>query len=751
MSASSAASATLDAVIPWRMRRDLIARLGADGPGSDWTVKDPLSLSYFRLRDAEYAVLCLLDGHATYGRVLEALRRRFPGEQWSLSNLQTFLVSLVNSGLVSSQRPGHGLRMAALNARARQIARWSWLTGLLAIRWKGIDPEPWLRRMEPLSRWLFWPATVAGGIGLILSAALLVLLRWERLVRQLPEATSLFGMGHVLSLIVLLVVIKLLHELGHVLTCRHFGGECHELGIQLLLFVPMFYGDVTDAWMLARRGPRIAISAAGIFVELVLASVATWLWWLSVPGVLNSMFLNVMLVCSVNTLLFNGNPLLRYDGYYVFADWLKIPNLAQQARNAVLSLCERLLAGSSADELDWRSLRWWTLIVYGIASGLYRLFVIVGIVWFLHQTFGRGLAVLATAISTVLIAGVVLSTFRDLAARIRGRMADASFSPDRFRNGLIFLVALTVSLLLLPLPYSVSAPFVLYPGEAQPVYVTVKGRLESALPVGATVSAGQSLGVLINHSLTLERERQQAEVDRLTARLRTLEALRGRDESAALRLPATRDELRGAEVRLQQLDREVERLQLRAPTAGTILPPPNVPAGAWNSDSLPTWNGIPQDPLNRGATLEPQSLFCYVGDPQRHDAVLLVDQRAVEFVRPGQSVRLQLQSSPGKMLHGKVVEVASANAETVPRELVVTHLAAARSSGTDAIPVEVSYEVRVRVAESRSPDERSSPAAQSLVTLYSPGRARIECGWLSLAARLWRLLRHTFSAELAPR
>jgi putative peptide zinc metalloprotease protein len=750
MSAATAASAKLDAIIPWRMRGDLVARLGADGPGSGWTLKDPLSLTYFRLRDAEYSVLCLLDGQATYGRVLEALRRRFPDESWSLPNLHSFLVMLVNSGLVSPLRPGHALRVTARNERVRRIARWSWLTGLLAIRWKGIDPEPWLRRAEPITRWFFRPATIAVGIGLILSAALLVLLRWETLVQRLPEATSLFGLGNFLPLIVILIAIKLLHELGHVLTCRHYGGECHELGIQLVLFVPLFYGDVTDAWMLARRGPRIAISAAGIVVELLLASVATWLWWFSVPGVLNSMFLNIMLVCSVNTLLFNGNPLVRYDGYYALADWLKIPNLAQQARSAVLSVCERLLTGSSTDELEFRSGRAWTLIVYGIASGLYRLCVVVGIVWFLHQSFGRGLAILATAISTVMITGVVLSTCRDLISRIRNPIAEPSYSPHRLRNGLIVTVALIAGLLMIPLPYTVSAPFVLYPGDAQPVYVTVEGRLESAVPIGTSVAAGQSLGEFVNHNLSLERERQRAKVDRLAARLRTLEALRGTDETAALRLPATRDELRGAEERLKQLDREAERLQLRAPMAGIVLPPPNVPAVALNSDALPTWNGIPQDPINRGATLESQSLFCYVGDPQRHDAVLLVDQRSVEFVRPGQSVRLQLRSSPGKLLRGQVVEVASSKAENVPRELVVTHLAAARASGMDAVPVEVSYEVRVQVIEPRSQVDRLSQAAHALVTLYSPGRARIECGWLSLASRLWRLLRHTFSAELAP-
>lgn len=731
-----------NAIIPWRMRRDVIALASAGGDEAGWTLKDPLSLAYFRLREAEYAVFSRLDGRMTYGEVLESLRRKFPAESWSLENLKAFIGSLVQSGLLTSLLPGQGRSIAKQQENSRRRARLGLLSNLLSFRWRGIDPEPLLRRVEPSTRWLFSPVTLVACASLIVLAMLLVTLRWETLVRRLPDATALFGLGNLVPLIVVFIGIKLLHEFGHVLTCRHFGGECHELGVQVLMFVPLLYGDVTDAWMVSRRWPRMAISAAGIFVELVLASIATLLWWSSVPGLLNSVFLNVMLVCSINTLLFNGNPLLRYDGYYVLADWLHLPNLAMQARQTVMSLWERVLTGASDDEPEHDSCRWWTLVIYGVLSAIYRLFVTVGIVWFLHHFFGRGLGIFATAISALLVFGAVVTPVRELVTRILQRSKSPKSSPRRLRNGLAICGALLAAVLLIPLPYSVSAPFVVFPGDAQPVFVTVGGRIESAAPSGTRVRAGEPLGELVNHELSLQHEQRVAEVARLAARLKNLEAQRGNNESAAIRLPATRDELAGARRRLDQLTSEVQRLRLLSPSSGTVLPPPNVIRPRTVEESLPDWHGTPLDTDNLGATVREQTLFCYVGDPTRQDALLLVDQNAVEFVRPGQRVQLRFLSAPGELREGQVEEIASSRSEVVPRELTAAQLAPVRHTGTGSAPAEVSYEVRVRLLEETA--SQTSDAA-----LYSPGKARIACGTQSLAARFWRLLRNTFSAELS--
>ena len=739
MSDSSSTSPPQNAVIRWRMRRDLVAQPSVASGESGWTLKDPLSLAYFQLRDAEYAVLAMLDGVVTYHGVKDELRGRFPAERWSVENVKGFLSSLIQSGLVTSLVPGQGARAAHQQETAVRRRRWGLLTNWLAIRWKGIDPESLLRRIEPWTRWLYRPATISALLSLVVVAMVLVVLRWEMLLRRLPDAESILGFGNLLPLVLVFVGIKLLHELGHVLTCRHFGGECHELGIQLLMFMPLFYGDVTDAWMQSRRWPRIAISAAGIFVELVLAAVATILWWWSVPGLLNAIFLDVMLVCSVNTLLFNGNPLLRYDGYYVLSDLLGLPNLAQQSRQAVSSLCERLLVGVSDEVPEVDSGRWWVLVSYGFASGIYRLFLLAAIVWFLHQLFaGVGLGIVATGLSIVVVGGAVFGPVSEMVQRVRWHWAQQTVSRRRMTQGCAGLGLLLAGTFLIPFPYSVRAPFVVYPADAQPVFASVPGRLESAVREGQAVGAGEMIAQLTNHNLVLQHERQQGEVDRLTMRLRHLETQRGSNESSSMRLPATRDALTSARRRLEQLRAEVERLRIVSPNEGVVLPPPNVARTLPAEEGLSEWFGTLLEPANRGATVREQTLFCYVGNPSARDALLLVDQDAIEFVRIGQKVGLQFQSSPGQVCEGRVEEIATSRSAGMPREVTVSRLDAVRSSRSGFTLADVRYEVRVRLMSGTSS------------SLYSPGRGRIQCGWLSLGSRLWRLLRHTFSAELSP-
>src|SRR5262249_41833959 len=150
--------------------------------------------------------------------------------------------------------------------------------------------------------------------------------------QKLPEFKQFFGWPNLIYLYLTIAVTKVLHELGHGLTCRHFGGECHEIGIIFLVFSPTMYCDVSDSWMLRSKWQRIAIGGAGMWVETVLSSLALYVWWFTRPGLLHHLCLNVFFISSVSTVIFNANPLMRYDGYYMLSDLLEIPNLSEKAR-----------------------------------------------------------------------------------------------------------------------------------------------------------------------------------------------------------------------------------------------------------------------------------------------------------------------------------------------------------------------------------------------------------------------------------
>ena len=262
--------------------------------------------------------------------------------------------------------PGQGEQLLLRRQDQRRKQRYQTLLGVLAIRFRGINPRALLDWLYPKFRWLFSPLCVAASLLLALAAVLLVAVEFQTFLARLPDFRTILAASNLPWLLVALAVTKILHELGHALACRHFGGDCHEIGVMLLVFTPCLYCNVSDSWMLPSKWQRMAIAAAGMYVELILATVCTFLWWFSEPGIFNSLCLNTMLVCSIGTVLLNGNPLLRYDGYFILADLIDVPNLSASATAAVERLAAQFAWAwtwatsgrrPAADRVGWWSMR----------------------------------------------------------------------------------------------------------------------------------------------------------------------------------------------------------------------------------------------------------------------------------------------------------------------------------------------------------------------------------------------------------
>src|ERR1019366_7475566 len=156
---------------------------------------------------------------------------------------------------------------------------------------------------------------------------------------------NVFASSNLVLLYLGIVVVKVLHELGHAAACKHFGGQVHTLGVMLLFFSPLPYVDVTSSWSFRERWKRIAVASAGVIAELFVAGLAAIFWANTGPGVWHDLAFNMMIAAGVTTLLFNANPLLRYDGYYVFSDLIDLPNLYQRAQQMLIYLAEKYLFG----------------------------------------------------------------------------------------------------------------------------------------------------------------------------------------------------------------------------------------------------------------------------------------------------------------------------------------------------------------------------------------------------------------------
>jgi putative peptide zinc metalloprotease protein len=404
----------------------------------------------------------------------------------------------------------------------------------------------------------------------------------------------------------------------------------------------------------------MAVSAAGMIVELVIAAVALIAWWHLQPGLLQTWCLSLVLVCSVGTLLVNANPLLRYDGYYLLSDGVEVPNLAGRAQGLLPAALRRWLWAEprTADALLSPGQQRW-LWVYALAGRVYLTLVLLGIFALLFS-WAR---VYRLENLVILLAGVTLAGMVAGPALAMGRLLRNPGMRFRLRKPraaalTLVLLALLAAFCFWPVTGCVRAPAVMVPAGAQPVYATTAGTLHYAVPVGTRVEAGEVIARLSQVELELALLRQQGVCGEYRVHVQQLATMRSWNDQASLSLPTVRAEWAAARGRAEKLEAQVAELTIRAPVDGVVIAPPAVAGGERDPSLLPDWTGVPLEPKNLGCRIESGTLLCMVAEPTALEALVAVDQSDADQVQPGQRVRLLLESSPLEPLTGQVVQVA---------------------------------------------------------------------------------------------
>ncbi len=517
-------SAPGERAIPLRRRPDLDCRSFGAGRREYWRIKDPLSQRHYELGREEFFVLEQLDGITSVEQIQRACQRQFAPQRVSLARLLSFISRLHAIGLLVCDAPGQHVQiLERQGARRRENRTWGW-ANLLALRWRGFDPQPLLDKLQPYCRWLFSPWAVAAALATMLAAIVLLAVQAEQVALRLPDFQAFFSLRNVGWLALSVAVVKTLHELAHALCCRRFGGECHELGIQLLVFVPCLYCNVSDAWMFSNRWRRVAVDVAGMYVELIVAAIAALAWWFSVPGWFNAACFNLMIVCSVNTVLFNGNPLLRYDGYYLLADLLEIPNLHERSAAAL----GRFVAGPFLRDAGPREELFaeragGRLALFALASLVYRWFVSLGICWFCYQALKPyRLEALAWLLAGGMVVTLVAGPWRKFWHFLRSPLAGERLHWPRLVVAQILLLLLGVGLWYLELPHRIHVPALVESAGARRVYVSVAGTLADSARTASQVAADQPLATLADQEMDLEIAKLRGQRDAQRTRLENL-------------------------------------------------------------------------------------------------------------------------------------------------------------------------------------------------------------------------------------
>jgi putative peptide zinc metalloprotease protein len=734
-----------------RMRPDLSVRKHRYHGEGYWVVKEPVGLNYYRFHEEEFAILQMLDGESTLDSIKERFESEFAPQKITFQDLQQFIGMLHRSGLVISETAGQGRQ---LKKRRDEKKRKEWLgrlTNVFALRWRGVDPDRFLNWLYRFTWWIFHPVCVAMCLALGISALLLVTVQYDQFYSRLPTFHEFFDPRSAdkwMYLALTMGVVKVLHELAHGLSCKHFGGECHEIGFMLLVLTPCLYCNVSDSWMLPNKYRRAMIGAAGIYMEMLLASIATFLWWFSDrTTLLNNLSLNVMFICSVSTLVFNGNPLLRFDGYYILMDLTEIPNLRQKATEVLKRFMVGVCLGLEQPENPFLPQKNRVLFgLYTVASVFYRWIVVFSIVMFLIKVFEPiGLKIVGQVIAAVGFFGLVVQPLWQMARffYMPGRMHKVK--KHRVIASLAVVAGLLAVVIFLPLPHSVKCEFEIQPRNASAVYVEVPGRVEEILvKEGQPVEPGQPLVVFNNPDLELS-------VLNLAGQLEVTQTReRFHSDQSGLQIGQLTELLATTTKQLAEQQRELSRLQIAAPVAGVIIPAPPRPAGGDIQEGrLPAWSGSPLDPKNLGAAYPEGELLCRIGDPTDLEALLIVDQADIDLVDLAMAqaekplVKLETDAYPGRPLNSRVAQVARVELKDVPDSL------AAQAGGrletrvdrSGAVrPLSTSYHARVPLEDQGD--------LHGLLCPGMMGRAQIYTQWQSLGQRLHRYLSRTFHFEL---
>jgi putative peptide zinc metalloprotease protein len=550
-------------------------------------------------------------------------------------------------------------------------------------------------------------------------------------------------------------IVKVIHEFGHGLSCRKYGGEVHEMGALFLCFSPCLYCNVSDAWTLPSKWKRIVISYAGIYIELTIAATATFVWWNTAgyPFV-NNLALCLMVVCSVSTVVFNANPLMRYDGYYVLADWLEIPNLRDRSnrflKNTVLEYCLGVEVQPETYMTTWRKA---LFITYAVVSYVYRWVVTYSILIFMASFLKPyKLEVISKMLALAALASMVGWPLWRLGKNLhrRGRLPDMKTGRVVI-SGTIVAVVLA-AFFLVPLPVSRVRQVALVQLQEQaefPVLLREAGRLEELakdkdgrpLHDGQYVNKDDVLAVFRNPELDRKLREAKAQVtlyqgqhDAYDRQLADADKEPQRKQQLTLLKANAQKSLEDAQVLQEIIEEQQKRLIVRAPHAGWVINPPHVDeVGKYYDTAQP----VP---------------FCTIGDPDRLRVLMPVrpaDYRLLKGDRAGLPAGQDLQVTirvRGRDSHtwsGEWEAMPESEAKTIPPPLsnkAGGPIPVKQSSNpNELVPVNQQYLLSFKIKDADK-DKAICPGSLAQV--------KINCRWRSAAWWVWRTVNDTFDLGL---
>ncbi len=632
--------------------------------GERWYVlQDPFNNQFFRLRPEAHDFVLHLRPDRTVEEVWEECLDRSPDEAPGQEDVIQLLTQLYFANLLYFELPADSEKLFERYKKRRRREIRSKLMSIMFMRIPLLDPDNFLKRLMPVMKFLVSPASAIVWLAVVATATKVVLDDFDAAMEQVQ---GILAPDNLVLLYLGLVLIKTLHEFGHAVVCRRYGGEVHTMGVMLLVFTPIPYMDATSSWAFRSRWKRAFVGAAGMITEIFVAAVAAFVWAYTGTGTVHSLAYNMMFIASVSTLLFNANPLLRFDGYYILSDLLDIPNLSTRAFKQLRHIGEKYLFGyrdSTSGALNVREATW--LSCFGLLSGVYRVLVFTGIVLFVADKFFiAGLIMAAVCVVSWLI--VPISRF------INYLISSPRLAKTRPRAAAVSLGTLAVVLVFLaviPFPNRFRAPGVLEAVQYLQVVNDAPGYVQAVLtPSGEWVIEGTPLMQLKDQELEFEITATRAQL------LETLQLERVAFQLEKADLEPIRKRLEVIESRLLDLEQKRADLLVKARQPGIwVAPQSNELVGAW----------VPRGSLL--GEIVNEELF-------RFSAVVSQNEAASLFVEQIGKAEVRLYGQAGTNLEVQDFQIIPFQHDRLPS-------AALGWYGGGEVPVSVSDETGLQAAE----------------------------------------------------
>ena len=569
---------------------------------TDWYIlQDDSTGRFHRFSREAYAIVGLMDGKRSMQEIWEAACERLGDDMPTQGEVISLLSYLHQNDALQSDKPPD-ISDLAKRRRKEKAGRWIALArSPAAMSFPVWDPNAFLDRTLFLVRpFLSRKGAVLGAL-LFAFALLLLGMHWQELSSDVTD--RVLSTENLFLLALIYPVSRLIHEFGHAFAVKRFGGEVHEMGLMLIVFMPLPYVDASWSSAFPEKGRRMFVGAAGIIADILLASVALIVWAFAEPGAVRAIAYNVIFVAGLSTLLLNGNPLLRFDSYYILSDYLEIPNMADRAnkylgylaKRYVLRIKDAVSSVQAPGESPW-------LCAYALASFAYRIFISVGIFLFVAGKFFVVGVILALWAAFSMIVLPLIRVIRHVAGEMREHAPRAALIAGAV------VCPLLAFIIWFPLPSSTVTEGVVWAPEDSQVFAGADGFIVKVLASpGRRVSRGDALVFCDAPELKAEMRVLEAGLEEVDARLR-VSLVTDRTQAEILK-----DEMGSVRAKIARAEERMSEMIVRSPGSGIFL--------------LPEAEDWPGRFVHKGAPIG------YVVDFSRTVVRVVVNQADVEHIR----------------------------------------------------------------------------------------------------------------------